>query len=288
MSLYKNYPVSLMVLLFGLCFHVAVASALQEETDSSDDQLEAAEELLVKEIRDEIEKICSVEMGVLIEQYDEFFELDDEARNRLNEAGKEIVDEHVEKFTDEKILETWSQIGQAVGAGNSGFVINGRECRLDEGDDDEDEPEPDHLPQISMCLFKTTMLFMVAYDSGTTTTYMQYQNKFVPTKAKQWKDALPNLSKEDFGRFEDHRNEVKRDKAVALVLSSLEVQLKLTEEQIEPTREWIRKSMGDENLAQKEIYGVAKFAYQQLTDPPECFSEEQKKVLANIRALNER
>lgn len=287
MSRFRIYPWSLALLLVGLGFQISVASALQEDAEASDDQLDAGQQLLVNEIRDEIEKICSVEIGMLIERYAEFFELDEEARQRLDDAGKEIVEEHVEKFTDAKILESWRQIGQANGAENSGFVINGRECFLEDSED-EDRPDPDQLPKISMCLFKTTMLFMVAYDSGTTTTYMQYQNKFKPTEAKQWKDALPNLTDKDLERFAEHRNEVKRDKAVSLVLSTLEIQLKLTEEQLEPTREWILESMGDDNLSQKEIYGVAKLAYQRLIDPPDFLSEEQKKVLAGIRAMHER
>lgn len=273
------------LLLLGLNLLVSSALAVQEDTGNSeaDDGLDAAQKLVAEEVRKEIDTICRVEVAMEIERYKKFFELDEEMTSQLKAVGEQIVESHVEKYTDEKILETWGQVGQAIGFGpvSTGVVINGRTCWFEENDDVNEES----LPRVSMCLFRTSMLFMLAFDSGTTTTYMQYQIKFTPTESKLWKDALSSLSDEDIARYHEHRDEVKRQKAIDLVVASLSVQLKLTDDQIEPTRQWIRESMGDEKLAQKEVYGVAKMGFAKLTEPPECYSEEQKRVLMGIKAM---
>lgn len=288
MSLDRNHWISLPFLLLGLCFFASSAFALQEDAGEteSDDGLEPAEKMVTEEVRKEIDTICSVEVAMEIERYRNFFKLDDDVSEKLKESGKQIVEAHVKKYTDVKILETWGQVGQAIGAGAgaSGVVINGRACWFEE----DSEVDEDALPQVSMCLFRTTMLFMLKFDSGTTTTYMQYQIKFKPTESEQWKDALSFLTDEDFARYHEHRNAIKREKAIKLILSALSVQLKLTEDQIEPTRIWIGESMGDEEFSQREIYSVAKKGFELLSDPPECFSEEQKKVMAGIKASFER
>ncbi len=271
-------------LLLGVCLCCLVQVAVAQEEMKPDvvpktKDRSPIEKLVLKEVRKEIRMICEIKFSLSRARYKKFFELDDDSCARLKVRSEELTNDFLESVTDNHILTTCLRMGE-VGQGISGFEINGRKCVLEGSEGDQDVISP----KLSMSLSLARILVQIERGlGGKTTTNLGYLRKLNVDSKRLLKSVLPDITDEDLASYTKHCNEEKLDRVASLILASLEVQLKLSEDQLEPARQWIRDSL-DESMYKRGLLSASKAAVKKLPKSPEFLTDAQKKVLELIQA----
>lgn len=275
----KVTPFFILTLLFG---YSLLASGQENDSQPAVDPVQTVDQnatnhdLFVKETRDEIERLCQTEIALLIEAYKGFFELDEATTNQLEQAGRQLVDTYVDSFSDQQFTNLWDD--SMIEGEVKGFTINQRECEFAPSD----SVNPSSSPTVSVYLYRSTIILGIGVDGASITNFVDDKKRFEPEQSPELREAMM-LSDEDLTRFAKHQNEQKLDRVSSLLLSSITISLKLNDDQLDPTQQWIRKSIS-EAMVNPEIYDAAKSGFELLNDPPEFFTEDQRAVFELIKA----
>lgn len=258
----------------------SMSPCFAQQLEQGEEQIEAKEEkplevMLLREVKAEVRKVCEIDFSLEISRLEDFFELDNEASDRFREGCDRSIEDYLGRIQDEQICMTCMQM-MDVGDELPGFELNGRKHVL-EGQEDEMAIA---APKISLCLYKSRIVVVVedADGMGTSTSMMAYDQTLNDDLADILKETVPELTEGDWNRFSEHRTKEKLERVVSLLMATLEVELKLSDEQLEPAREWVRSSL-DKGLAESELMAAATLGLRQLDGSPGFLTEVQKKVL---------
>lgn len=246
-------------------------------TKQQQDEAVLPVEQIVKEIRQEIGAVGRLELELLITSYQEALDLKQETCSALRNAGKQSVSEFVKEFSDEQILQIWERC-LFTEAPINGIRINGREC-LAEG---VGESLQTTIPEVTISMFASQAHIAVEVDSVTTGGSLDEEILLNIDDSPFWKNNS-GLTEEQLNQYREYKRAKLQDRVASLMLASLTISLKLSDEQKEESKTWIQESI-DGKLGDGEIYLVAKKALQALEQPPATYSEEQIEVLKMLQA----
>jgi hypothetical protein len=263
-------------LFIMLCALLPALSLGQDSSDATELTLnEKCIKRIAEEVKTEISNAYIGKMKILVERYEDFFELAPDKVQKLEVLSKGIVEEHVKVYTHELVEERWNSVSRVV-LGTT-FFINGRKCVV------EGEEEDELFAEIKIGIVGEVLIMSINSQESSAAMMMNVDIKFEPTKHPKWLKAIAPLEQGDLDRFEDHLDKLERDRILGVVLAAIKIDLRLSDDQLEPMQEWLESSVSSQTKG--SVHSAAMKVIGELPDElPEEMTQAQKEIWPFIKA----
>lgn len=251
---------------------------LSNAQDVADANQQRAMERIATEVEKEMLNVYRNRIQIQLQYYQEFFDLGKEQLDQLNSVANELAKEEADGHPDIQLESILARMN--VDTNLRYFSVNGQLHAVDETDDPAAQ-----TPRTVIQIAPTGDRLLLQWGSGASTLNSEVRVDL--RTDKRWRNTLGEIGDEQMRAFHEASHKRRLQQLLDFVEIVLAAELLLSQDQIEPTREWLQRH---ENIEPPKrgttIYAQARNTIHNLSEaPPDCFSEAQRTA---YRTLNGR
>lgn len=238
-----------------------------------DDEDDVFVQKVIDVISDEVNSLFSARIELLIDEYDQSYDLDSKTKLKLKVLSKSIVRKHVNGYSERRSMDhVVKNFCNNMGLGTT-FLVNGREVTLDG-----EEPESPPHAEISVSYANRRLWIGMKQTNRSTRSSLMSATEFQPEKNPRWKTTLlSQLTKDELAEFNKRRLKRLEEMTLREMMAIIRSELLLSPEQKEPVKAWVSKHL---KVSQDKLFfaNVAR-AFQRLPkELPDTFTPAQARI----------